>query len=131
MTWNEFFGGRDIVVCNKDDFHQVADIAVVVDLLAHGTNEFDDAFGHIITRCSFASDDTNAGNDVFSLRWRHLFDLIISPNNATNIQKLSFVFVNTFNLKRNGFGCKVLEKRLTCMSSMTLGGIVTPVLSWM
>mmetsp|Transcript_40127 Transcript_40127/g.103876 ORF Transcript_40127/g.103876 Transcript_40127/m.103876 type:complete len:708 (-) Transcript_40127:720-2843(-) len=89
---------RDVVVRDEDKLEQVADVGVVVDLVADRADQLDDALGHLVARGRLAADDAHAGLDLLALFGSHLLDLRVSVDDAQHIHELALVLVDALHL---------------------------------
>lgn len=91
----ELFGMAGVEVESETHLEFPFDNRIIVDDTSNRIDQLDDQFGHIITRSCFTADHDGARNhhDV----WVGL-DPVVHGNHVETVQKLTFVFVNSFNL---------------------------------
>src|ERR1700712_1145576 len=97
-SWNDHFRFRDIVVLQKDDFQEVANILVLVDDGTNVVDEMDDSFRHPVSRSGFATKDRHSGCELLTLFRRHFLDRQISVNDTENVHLLALILVYTLDL---------------------------------
>lgn len=61
---NDDLSKGDVVVWQEEHFEQIAHSGVVVDAVAHGTDELDDALGHLVTRGCLSSEEDYSRDHV-------------------------------------------------------------------
>lgn len=115
---NNFLCQGDTVIFQVDNLQFIADDGIAVDHLTDWANQLNDLLGHMIARsslnkrhqafqCTFCSDSTSliiylsTNHDCPGYNWCSgiRFDTVVECNNMQSIHKLTFVLVNTFNLR--------------------------------
>lgn len=92
---NDFFRERDTVIRHENDFQPVRNLGVAVDDLAHGIDELDDEFCHVISGRSLGAEKNRARNNIGT---RIVLDVKIQGNGVEGIQELAFVLMQTLDL---------------------------------
>ena len=95
---DEQLGEGDVVVGQKEELDVVPGIGIIVDGGTDIIGEGDHALGDIVGAGRFASDNNDAGLDLLFLLWGHLLELLVLENDGENIEVLSLVLVDSFDL---------------------------------
>lgn len=89
---------RDIVILQKDNLQEVANILIIVDDSANTVNEVDDSLGHPVSRCCLSTEDGHSRSKLLAFLRCHCFDGKISVNDSKDVHLLTFIFVYTLDL---------------------------------
>jgi len=98
-SWNDDLSGRNVVVWQEDDLEKVANLVIVVDLVADGSDQLDDGLGIVVTWSSLATNSYDSWDELVSslILWS-VKNGKISVNDVQNVHELSLILMYSLNL---------------------------------